>query len=115
MEAPSVHRASELIRQFYLQLIYKAFITKYLSRICTLQLRRSLCRRHLRDIAFTSVPSVTPCAYYIRLLVCHSIFRKNHNLFLCHFFCKLFSCSSKPIHALLASKRRQIDLQKVPF
>ena len=37
-----------------------------------------MCRRHLRDIAFTSVPSVTPCAYYIRLLVYHSIFRKNH-------------------------------------
>ena len=30
-------------------------------------------------------------------------------------FCKLFSLSSKPIHALLASKRRLIDLQKVPF
>ena len=29
--------------------------------------------------------------------------------------CKLFSCGSKPIHALLASKRRLIDLQKVPF
>ena len=29
--------------------------------------------------------------------------------------CKLFLCSSKPIHALLASKRRLIDLQKVPF
>jgi len=29
--------------------------------------------------------------------------------------CKLFSYSSKPIHALLASKRRLIDLQKVPF
>ena len=29
--------------------------------------------------------------------------------------CKLFSCNSKPIHALLASKRRLIDLQKVPF
>ena len=37
-----------------------------------------LCRRHLRNIAFSSVPSVTPCAYYIRLLVYHSIFRKNH-------------------------------------
>ena len=76
-EAPSVHRATELIRQFYLQLIYKVFITKYLSRICTLQLRRSLCRRHLRDIAFTSVPSVTPCAYYISVLVYQSIFQKN--------------------------------------
>ena len=29
--------------------------------------------------------------------------------------CKLFSCSPKPIHALLASKRRLIDLQKTPF
>ena len=29
--------------------------------------------------------------------------------------CKLFLCDSKPIHALLASKRRLIDLQKVPF
>jgi len=29
--------------------------------------------------------------------------------------CKLFSYASKPIHALLASKRRLIDLQKVPF
>ena len=29
--------------------------------------------------------------------------------------CKLFSCDSKPIHALLAPKRRLIDLQKVPF
>ena len=63
----------------------------------------------------TSVPSVTPCAYYIRLLVYHSIFQKSHNLFLCHLFCKLFLCSSKAIHALLASKRRPIGLQKVPF
>ena len=77
-EAPSVHRATELVCQFYQQFIYKAFIPKQLSRICTLHLRRSLCRRHLRDIAFTSVPSVTPCAYYIRVLVYHSIFRKNH-------------------------------------
>ncbi len=29
--------------------------------------------------------------------------------------CKLFSYSPKPIHALLASKRRLIDLQKTPF
>ena len=31
------------------------------------------------------------------------------------YFCKLFSCSSKLIHTLSASKRRPIDLQKVPF
>ena len=30
-------------------------------------------------------------------------------------FCKLFSLNSKPTHALLASKRRLIDLQKTPF
>ena len=30
-------------------------------------------------------------------------------------FCKLFSFVSKPIHALLAFKRRPIDLQKMPF
>ena len=29
--------------------------------------------------------------------------------------CKLFSCDSKLIHALLASKRRLIELLKVPF
>jgi len=29
--------------------------------------------------------------------------------------CKLFSCDSKPIHVLLAPKRRLIDLLKVPF
>ena len=29
--------------------------------------------------------------------------------------CKLFLCGSKPTHALLASKRRLIDLQKVLF
>ena len=29
--------------------------------------------------------------------------------------CKLFLHNSKPTHALLASKRRQIDLQKTPF
>ena len=29
--------------------------------------------------------------------------------------CKLFSCDLKPIHTLLAPKRRLIDLLKVPF
>ena len=29
--------------------------------------------------------------------------------------CKLFSCDSKPIHALLAPKRRLIDLLKMLF
>ena len=75
-EAPSVHRATELVCQFYQQFIYKAFIPKQLSRICTLYLRRSLCRRHLRNIVFTSVPSVTPCAYYISLFVYQPYFRR---------------------------------------
>ena len=48
-EAPSVHRATEFVCQFY-QLKYKTFIPKQLSRVCTPHLRRSLCRRHLRDI-----------------------------------------------------------------
>ena len=37
------------------------------------------------------------------------------NLFPYYCFCKLFSCDSKPIYALLASKRYSLDLQKVPF
>ena len=75
-EAPSVHRATELVCQFYQQFIYKAFTSKQLSRICTLYLRRSLCRRHLRHIVLTSVPSVTPCAYYISLFVYQPYFRR---------------------------------------
>ena len=62
-----------ILLAIYIQSVYP----KKLSRICTLHLCYSMCRRHLRDIAFTSVPSVTPCAYYIRVLVYHSIFRKN--------------------------------------
>ena len=61
-EAPSVHRATEIVCQFYQQFIYKAFIPTELSGICTLHLRRSLCRRHLRVIAFISVLSVALCA-----------------------------------------------------
>ena len=79
-EAPSVHRATELVCQFYQQFIYKAFTSKLLSRICTLYLRRSLCRRHLRNIVFTSVPSVTPCAYYISLFVYQPYFRRTRKM-----------------------------------
>ena len=68
-KAPSMHRATEFVCQFYQQFIYKTFIPNDFSRICTLPLRYSLCRRHLRDIAFTSVHSVTPCAHYISLLI----------------------------------------------
>ena len=75
-EAPSVHRATEFVCQFYQQFIYTAFIQKELLRICTLHLRRSLCRRHLRNIAFISVHSVTPCAYYISLFVYQPYFRR---------------------------------------
>ena len=80
------------------------FIPKYLSRICRLHLRRSLCRRHLRNIAFTSVPSVTPCAYYIRLLVYHSIFRKNPFFYLyCWLF--LFPLRERQITSRYASRK----------
>ena len=76
-EAPSVHRATELVCQICQPFIYKAFTPKYLSLICMLHLRCSLCRRHLCNIGFTSVPSVTLCALYVRVLVYHSIFRMN--------------------------------------
>ena len=45
-----------------LAIYIKSFTPKELSEICTLYLRRSLCRRHLRDIAFISVLSVALCA-----------------------------------------------------
>ena len=63
-EAPSVHRATELVCQFYQQFIYKAFTSKQLSRICTLYLRRSLCRRHLRDIALPPSLRYSVCLLY---------------------------------------------------
>ena len=92
-EAPSVHRATEFVCQFYQQFIYKAFTPKQLSRICTLYLRRSLCRRHLRNIAFTSVPSVTPCAYYIRPF-CLSLYISEEPLF-CYVLRSLLTLSAK--------------------
>ena len=52
----------------------------------------------------------------INVIKCNVYLSSTNNfpmLFIC--FCKLFSCSSKPIYALLASKRCLIDLQKVPF
>ena len=61
-EAPSVRGATEIVYQFCQQFIYKAFIPKELSEICTLHLRRSLCHRHLCDIVFISVLSVALCA-----------------------------------------------------
>ena len=92
-DAPSVHRATEFVCQFYQQFIYKVFIPKQLSRICTLHLRCSLCRRHLRNIAFTSIPSVTPCAYYIRPF-CLSLHISEEPLF-CYVLRSLFTLSEK--------------------
>ena len=63
-EAPSVHRATELVCQFYQQFIYKAFTSKQLSRICTIYLRRSLCRRHLREIALPPFLHYSVCLLY---------------------------------------------------
>ncbi len=51
--------------------------------------------------------NVIRCVIY--LLSTNNVF-----LILCE-ICKLFSRSSNPTHALLASKRCLIDLQKVPF
>ena len=78
-EAPSVHRATELVCQFYQQFIYKAFTSKQLSRICTLYLRRSLCRRHLCDIALPPSLRYSVCLLY-KTFSYHSIFRKNLSL-----------------------------------
>ena len=66
-EAPLVHRATEIVCQFYQQFIYKTFTPKQLSRICTIHLRRSLCRRHLRDIVFMLSPPCSPplCVSFI--------------------------------------------------
>ena len=49
-----------------------------------------------------------------KYIICLSFFYKQMILMLID-ICKLFLCNSKPIHALLASKRRLIDLQKMPF
>ena len=61
---------------------YQEFVRYTSVALCAVGTSVTLC--------VISVPSVTLCAYYIRLSVYHSIFRKNHNLFLCHLFCKLF-------------------------
>ena len=55
-------------------------LSQKLSRICTLHLRHSLCRRHLRNIAFISVHSVSPCAYYISLFIYQPYFRRTTNM-----------------------------------
>ena len=52
-----------------------------------------LCRLHLRYIAFTSVPSVTPCAYYIRPF-CLSLHISEEPLF-CYVLRSLLTLSEK--------------------
>ena len=59
-----------------LEILSPKHLSQKLSGICTLYLRRSLCRRYLRNIVFTSVHSVTPCAYYISLFVYQPYFRR---------------------------------------
>ncbi len=62
-----------------LQDLLKRLLPKQ-SAICTLRFCRSLCLRHLRDIAcaFTSVFSPSLCAFYMPVaLLYHSIFRRN--------------------------------------
>ena len=81
-----------------------------------------LCRRHLRDIVFSSVPSVTPCALYVRVLVYHSIFRKD----LFYYSVLLYSKDNSnienrkgvnylSINALLACKRCPLSPLITPF
>ena len=59
-----------------LETLYPKYLSQNLSGICTLHLCCSLCRRHLRNIAFTSVPSVTPCAYYMDFQFITPYFRR---------------------------------------
>ena len=71
-----MHKATEhickLYQRFYTQTIYPKVI-RNLYAIPPSLFVPSAPPWH----CITSVPSVTPCAYYIRLLVYHSIFRKN--------------------------------------
>ena len=75
-EAPSVPQSDGACLHTFLVTLCPKHLFQKLLRICTLYLRRSLCRRHLRNIVFTSVPSVTPCAYYISLFVYQPYFRR---------------------------------------
>ena len=61
-EAPSVRGVTEIGYLFFLEILYPEHLFQKLSEIYTLHLRCSLCHRHLRVIAFTSVLSVTLCA-----------------------------------------------------
>ena len=72
-EAPSVPQSDGACLHTFLVTLCPKHLSQKLSRICTLYLRRSLCRRHLRNIVFTSV---TPCAYYISLFVYQPYFRR---------------------------------------
>lgn len=60
-----------------LDTLFSKYLSQKLSGSCTLHLFRSLYRRHLPDIMFSSVLVETPCALQLRALVFHSIFWKN--------------------------------------
>ena len=51
---------------------------------------------------------------YVYPLACLSVFYKQL-IPLLFDVCKIFLCNPKPIYALLASKRRPLGLQKMPF
>ena len=51
-------RLFAVLLAIYIQSVYP----KKLLGICTLLLRHSLCHQHLHNMAFSSVPSVSPCA-----------------------------------------------------
>ena len=65
-----------LFASYIRHFLFKVFISK-LSGSCTLHLFRSLYRRLLRDIMFSSILVEPPCALQLRALVFHSIFWKN--------------------------------------
>ena len=75
-EAPSVHRATELVcklyQRFYTQTIYPKVIRNLYATPPSLFVPSAPPWHFV-----TSVHSMSPCAYYIRLLVYHSIFRKS--------------------------------------
>ena len=75
-----------LFTSYIRHFLFKVFISK-LSGSCMLHLFRSLNRRHLPDIMFSSVLVEPPCALQLRALVFHSIFWKNQ------VFCRLSTTS----------------------
>ena len=69
--------ATEVVCQLILDSLFSKYLSQKLSGSCTLHLFRSLYRRLLRDIMFSSILVEPPCALQLRALVFHSKFWKN--------------------------------------